>query len=211
MNKKIAVLEDGDGKTSSILKSGIVRIYEKKELKWNIIDEIIFGLESTMDLDMVREKINEMAGNLGDCKVFTASTIGGIIYTIFERLGINAWEISGKAVDYLDYICEKEEEEERERIKLAQGGGVPTPVKKGKFGSYFLDYIKIEERNDKYTTKQVLLPFLKDANFEDLTVICSHVPKWFDNEFANMGLKYTSTENEKHEYKVIIKHKNCCE
>jgi hypothetical protein len=45
------------------------------------------------------------------------------------------------------------------------------------------------ESSQRITSKQVLLPFLNNNNFNELEIDCSHVPHWFDKEFKRLNLK----------------------
>ena len=40
------------------------------------------------------------------------------------------------------------------------------------------------------TSKKILIPYLKNGEFNWLDVICSHLPKWFVTDLGSMGFEY---------------------
>jgi len=57
-------------------------------------------------------------------------------------------------------------------------------------GDFCLNMEEILSKNPQLTSKKILIPYLKNGDFNRLDVICSHVPKWFDKDFGVLGLKY---------------------
>ena len=45
-------------------------------------------------------------------------------------------------------------------------------------------------------SRQLLLPFIREASFCQLEVICDHLPKWFERELASQGIAVAITANE---------------
>lgn len=45
------------------------------------------------------------------------------------------------------------------------------------------------QNNPNLTTKQILLPFIHNIIFNELEIICRHVPHWFEGEFNKLNLK----------------------
>ncbi|WP_333858914.1 Fe-only nitrogenase accessory protein AnfO [Clostridium sp.] len=210
MNKEIAVLENYNGEIASFLEPGTVKLYTKQDKDWKIKDEIIFSIYKITDVNLIRERIIKMVESLGQCKIFVGKKIGGIPYSILERFGVNSWEITGKPDEFLDHVMEKEEDEERKLLESSpkcQDKCVCEPIKIGQEGHYFLDLIKVQQQNPNITTKQILVPFFKNQTFSELTINCSHVPKWFENELDNFGLKADVQIEEKNRFKVTVKYK----
>jgi Fe-only nitrogenase accessory protein AnfO len=209
MDKLIAVLENSDGYISSFSEAGIVRVYSKNDNEWKVIKDIIFKLDDMENMNSIKAKIQGIAESLEKCKIFVGSKIRGSSFAIFERLGINSWEIEGKPQDFLDYILEKEEALELERNNVEKEI-IPAPVMVGKKGQYSLDLNKALEFDSNLTSKKILLPFFKNSDFAELKIICGHVPMWFEREFDNLNLNAVTTKNIKGEVVVTVSPKTPC-
>ncbi|MEL7596804.1 MAG: Fe-only nitrogenase accessory AnfO family protein, partial [Clostridiaceae bacterium] len=62
----------------------------------------------------------------------------------------------------------------------------------------------ILESNEKVTSKQILLPFFNNISFNELEIICGHIPPWFDKELKNLNLKFSTESISKDKFKVRI-------
>lgn len=209
MNKLIAVLENSNGETSSFSEAGIVRVYSKCDEEWKVANDIIFKVEDMEDAKLVKERIRTIAESLEECKIFVGKQIVGFAFAIFERLGINVWEMEGDPINFLDYILEKEEELELEANNKKKEI-IPAPVLVGKKGQYSLDLNKALEFDSNLTSKKILLPFFKNSDFSELKIICSHVPMWFEREFDKYNLNAVTTKNIKGEVVVTVSPKTPC-
>ena len=45
------------------------------------------------------------------------------------------------------------------------------------------------QNNANLTSKQILLPFIQKTSFNELEIICGHVPPWFEREFSRLNLR----------------------
>lgn len=211
MDKLIAVLENSNGEASSFSETGMVKVYLKNESGWNVINNIIFNIVEIDEIEAIKIKIKSIVEALENCKIFVGSKITGYSYTLFEKKGINAWQMQGKAESFLDYILEKEEElREKSNAINSESEEVPTPILNGKSGFYKINLKDVLDKNSNLTSKKVLLPFLKNTEFDELEIICAHIPKWFQQEFDDCNLKSTTEESSAGEIKVIVSHKSCC-
>lgn len=210
MNIEIAVLLNVDGQTSSFNEEGIIKIFSKKDNKWEIIKEYKFTINEHQNLRDIRQIINNMVNNLGECKVFVAEEVMGLGYTILEMAGFNIWEMEGKPEEFLDYILEKEK-----AAKLMKSSSKDENVTKdyitplsGREGCYTVNLKKIQESETGLTSKQVIQPFIRNKKFIELEIICSHIPPWFEAEFENLNLITDVIPNGINEFKVTVKQKN---
>ncbi|GEM_PF-543250 len=186
MNMKIAAFIGEDGKTISLNQSGTTKVYLKEKEEWKIINEIAFESNDLMSSDIIRDNVKIMASAIGDCKVFVARGVKGIPYTVLDGMGFNIWKVEGIPEDFLDLVVKGEEEEKLNKEKPEI---IPTPIKSGKEGNYFIDMKTEMQNNSNLTTKQILLPFIHKTTFNELEIICRHVPHWFEGEFNKLNLK----------------------
>ncbi|OPJ61906.1 Fe-only nitrogenase accessory protein AnfO [Clostridium oryzae] len=196
----IAVFLDENDNVISFNSSGTVRLYSKVDRNWNIKKEVSFSIDSTMGIGSIRDSIKNMVLKLDDCKVFAAEDVTGITYNILESMDFNIWRVSGKPVDFLDYIEQNELKELQEK-KIPET--IPKPIEKEE-GYYFIDLREVMEHNEKVTTKQVLLPFFHKKLFCYLDIMCSHIPPWFNNELPKLGFKFTTNKLSENSFLVKV-------
>ena len=150
-----------------------------------------------MNLDTIRANIKNMVLELDKCRIFIASEVKGIPYVVLDELGFSIWRAEGVPKDFLELVCKKQEEKEIDKLEFEV---IPTPMKTGKEGNYFIDVKTKMQNNQNLSTKQMLLPFIRNISFNELEIICGHVPPWFECEFNKLNLK---SEIEKIDYGTI--------
>ena len=57
-------------------------------------------------------------------------------------------------------------------------------------GDISLNLEEVMLKNPDLSSKKILIPYLKAKEFNNLDIIFSHIPKWFDTELAFLGFKY---------------------
>lgn len=181
---EIAVFLNEDGKTIRCNESGVVNIYIKDRERWKIIKKVPLDISNINDTGIMCKKFIAMAESLSKCKIFIAAEVKEIFYTILDGRGFNIWSIQGAPEDFLEYVLKREEEEHIEEISIEEA---PIPVETEKLGNYYIDLRPVME-SEKISSKKVLLPFLRNATFNELEVDCSHVPPWFGYELENLKL-----------------------
>jgi len=149
-------------KQFSLNQSGTTKVYLKEKEEWKIINEIAFESNDLMSSDIIRDNVKIMASAIGDCKVFVARGVKGIPYTVLDGMGFNIWKVEGIPEDFLDLVVKGEEEEKLNKEKPEI---IPTPIKSGKEGNYFIDMKTEMQNNSNLTTKQILLPFIHKTTF----------------------------------------------
>ena len=207
MAMEVAVLLGETGETVSIYEPGQVVIFRKMNGNWKPTKKDNVFLSKSLGLNGLREKMAETLGFLDDCKVFTARSVTGVPYYELEKAGCSVWEFEGKPDTFLDYIVEHEEEEQIQ----ANAEPVITPPKpvETSNGCYSISLKEIQSNNTGFTSKQVLLPFLRQGTFYTLEVVCSHVPPWLEVELADGSFSSYIEKLGKDELKVVIAKKTC--
>jgi len=197
---EIGVFIDSKGKTIALNQSGTTQVYIKEKGKWRVTKEITCKIDELMSLSTIRDNINSMAKSLGNCRVIVASEVKGISYTILDGLGFNIWELDGAPEDFLDDVANSEEKEKLDKSMIDE---VPTPIKNSD-DNYFID-LKIQMKNNsKFSSKQMLLPFLHNTKFNKLEILCGHVPPWFEDEFKKLNLSLAVEEAGANTLKVTV-------
>ncbi|MFZ5597621.1 MAG: Fe-only nitrogenase accessory AnfO family protein [Bacillota bacterium] len=184
MSYDIAVFKGKDGMTVPLYEKGRLTVYRKKHGLWSVLREREFLLDRKLGMKGLRSGMEEAAAFLSGCKIFVGLDITGIPYYVLEKHGFSIWEYEGKPESFLDVILEKEEESrasEKDNKYLA-----PCPEEIFP-GCYRISIKEIQENNTGFTSKQVLLPFLRRGCFYSLEVYCNHVPPWLEAELAGSG------------------------
>lgn len=203
---EIAVFLNSNGETISFNETGVVKVYLKDKEEWKVIKEIVFGIDNLTTSKEIREKLTAMAQALGECKVFVATEIKGLPFTVLDGMGFNIWKVKGTPEKFLEHVLESEEEEKLNKLK---GQVIPTPVQQGDKGNYYIDLKAIMESNEKVTSKQMLLPFLNNESFNELEIVCGHIPPWFEGEFKKLNLKSHIEKINEGEFNVKVHPEDC--
>lgn len=212
MDKKIAVVLDHNGKTTSIYEPSIIKVYEKEKEAWKVIKEFAFNINNLKGIKYVRESITSMIEALDNCKIIVAQEIAGVSYNILDMAEFKIWEIEGVPEDFLDYILEKLEQDELSMNSAAAESKVITiPVPTDKEGCYYINLKELQQNKSGVTSKQALLPFLRNSIFYELQVICSHIPPWLEGQLKSLNMKANTSKIDTNEYKITIYPKTCNE
>jgi len=193
---KIAVVENNNQKTSSIFEPGFVTIYEEDCGEWKVLNRFENKVCNAKGIAAVRTAVADTIKQLGDVKIVLASEIPGIAFGSFQAAGFEIFLVENSVLDVLDSV--KKEmleviEEQKEKLREFDIMQFLEPgMNKGEF---FLNMEEILLKNPDLTTKKILIPYLKNGEFNRLDVICSHIPKWFNTDLGVLGFEY-ETENE---------------
>lgn len=207
MAKEIAVLQGKDGKNVSVYEPGKIVIYRRTSGNWTPLREQNFCIDKAQGLGELRKKIAEAIAFLDECRIFVGLSVVGVPYYELEKAGFSVWEFEGRPEEFLEYILEKEEEasEQKPDIKSLDQLG---PVETGD-GCYKISLKEIQAETSGVTSKQVLLPFLRQGNSYNLEVICSHVPPWLEAELAVGSISGNIERVSRDEVRVLIARKTC--
>ncbi|MCL5780799.1 MAG: nitrogenase [Firmicutes bacterium] len=208
MPKEIAVYVGENGKTTDLYQQGKVMIYQRMQGRWSVSREKDFSLGENFTIKGLRDQMSELVDFLGSCKIFVGLSVTGIPYFALEKSRCSIWEFEGNPVEFLDYILAKEEEEEQRQRVVPNPVSPPVPVETFS-GCYRISIKEIQEKDLGVTSKQALLPFVRQGKFYSLEVLCNHIPPWLENEILANGLESRTEILGKNEIKLIIT-KPCC-
>ena len=200
---KIAVVENNNQKTSSIFESGFVATYEEEDGEWKVLNRFENKVCNAKGMAAVRIAVADTIKQLDDVKVVVASEIPGIASGTFQAAGFYIILVESNVLGILDSVkkevlevIEKRQEKPRkfDIMEFLEPG-----MNKGEFS------INIEEimfKNPEFTSKKILIPYLKNGEFNRLDVFCSHIPKWFITDLGGLGFEY-ETVNESLNRKTV--------
>jgi Fe-only nitrogenase accessory protein AnfO len=188
---KIAVVENEDQKASSIFEPGFIAIYEEDCGEWKVLSRFENKVCNAKGMAAVRTAVADIIKQLGDVKIIVASEIPGVASGTFQAAGFDIFLVENSVLNVLDSIkkemLEAIEERQKEPPKFDIMQFLEPGVSKGDFS------INIEEimfKNPDLTSKKILIPYLKNGEFNRLDVICSHIPKWFVMDIGALGFEY---------------------
>ncbi|QJW47216.1 nitrogenase [bacterium BFN5] len=207
MRVNIAVAVDPNGSTTSLYEPGRIVVYRKEQGTWRVAQEFVYDLEQDKGVRHMRQKIDEVVRFLAaESQVFVGLSVIGIPYFEIEKAGLSIWEFEGNPEEFLDYIITKEEEAQLERDQI-QPVAIPEPQETAP-GHYAISLKEIQENHSGVTTKQVLLPFLQKGAFNNLEILCNHVPPWLEAMAMGKNYDYLKEQINSKEVKVNLAKKN---
>ena len=195
---QIAVLLGKEGTTTSFENDGKIVVFKRNNSR-----EWVLTREHThINKYFLEQKYSELCNWLGSCKILVVTRVMKEQLDAFSEKSIHIWEMQGHPIEYLDYIeaCEKQENQHKADVVLE----APIVEDKGNHNFYVnIDVTMSEECS--VTSKQFLMPILKEGNFNLLEVKCGHIPIWFHKELQSLNLVYESQQID-NGFLVSIKH-----
>lgn len=192
---KIAVVENEKQKASSIFEPGFIAIYEEDDGEWKVLTRFENKVCNAKGMAAVRTAVADTIEQLGYVKIIVASEIPGIASGTFQAAGFDIFLVENSVLNVLDSIkkevLEAIEERQKEPPKFDITQFLEPGVSKGDFS------INIEEimfKNPELTSKKILIPYLKNGEFNRMDVVCSHIPKWFYTDLGGLGFEYETVK-----------------
>ncbi|MFT8394454.1 Fe-only nitrogenase accessory AnfO family protein, partial [Propionibacterium sp.] len=192
MLKVAALVDEKSGKVTRPQGPGLLRVYERAGDEWICSRQMSYSCAGCANMFDVRAYLETIAEWLGDCKIVAAGAGNGYFRVIFGSLGVALWAVRGTPDKFIDQIVDfyaksaaeeaAKEDEEKELAAAIE----PVP---GHTGHYRIDLREAMKLKGVHNSRRVLLPFFTDAHFERLDIICDHVPKWFEYELPELGLR----------------------
>ncbi len=207
MSKEIAVFVGANGQTADLYQPGQVIIYQRDQGNWQVAREREFFLGEHFHMGILRERMMELVEFLGPCKIFVGLTVTGIPYFSLERSGCSIWEFEGQPANFLEYIVHQEETEQRQN-DTQEKISLPTP-REISSGCYRISIKEIQEKNLGITSKQALLPFIRQGSYYSLEIHCNHIPPWLENEILLNQLESRTEVISRNEVTLVIMKKEC--
>ena len=215
---KIAALVDEKGACLPLYSQGKIRLYSDEGGHWLPVLDLLFELGSEQSLELVREKLMGVLGRLAKegCADLIARSVRGFPLSIVDGMGFEMWRLDGAPEAYLDLIREQRQQacqhqesplfspDPEAPDREPQAGSLPLPVSDDQPGHYRINLIRSLAISGM-TSKQLLLPFIRESQFCQLEVICDHLPKWFERELASHGMTFTISTNEDGILHLVLK------
>ena len=204
---KIAVVENSDKKTSSIFEPGFITIYDEDGGKWTVLNRFENKVYNAKGIAAVRTAVADTVKQLGDVKIVVASEIPGIAFGTFQAAGFDIFFVENSVPDILDSVKKEILEVINERQKETPKFDIMQFLEPGmNKGDFSLNMEEILLKNPDLTSKKILIPYLKNGEFNRLDVICSHIPKWFYTDLGFLGFKYETVNDLPNRKTVRILH-----
>ncbi|AEG60781.1 Fe-only nitrogenase accessory AnfO family protein [Desulforamulus ruminis] len=205
MTREIAIHMGRNGKAATLYERGKTVIYKRTQGIWTLQQEKDFFLQQGQDVPAMRRQMEELIQFLGDCKILITSAMNGIPYYELEKAGCKIWECSGSPRELLDHVWEKEQQ--RILTKNNPVASMPIPENLGN-GCFRISIKGVQGCGAGVSSKQVLLPFLRQVPFGQLEVLCSHIPPWVEAETVARDLTCATERLGPDEYKLILRKKS---
>ena len=202
---KIAVVENDNQQTSSIFEPGFIATYEEDGGEWKLLNRFENKVCNARGMAAVRMAVGETVKQLGDVKVVVASEIPGIASGTFQAAGFDIFLVESSVLDVLDSIkkdiLEAIEKRQEEPHKFDIMEFLEPGENKGDFS---INIEKIMFKNPEMTSKKILIPYLKNGEFNRLDVVCNHIPKWFLTDLGAMGFEYETVNESRNKMTVRV-------
>lgn len=206
MAKEVAVFVGTQGETLPLQEEGRIVVYQRSQGKWSKHREKYFSLGTGKSLKELRQKMAELIIFLGNCRTFVGLSVTGVPFYELEKAGCSVWKFAGRPLEFLDIVLRQEETNKEKEMPENNSLLTPKEISKGYFS---ISLKELQETNAGLTSKQVLIPFLRQVPFVELEVTCSHLPPWLETEFLKGSLSGDIKRISSNELKVIITRK-CC-
>ncbi len=160
------------------------------------------ALDRSKGLRELRSTMGELLEFLGPCRIFVARSASGAMSFELEKAGCSVWEVSGRPAAFLDGVMRGEEAAES-AAAAAQAVEIPVPIEISP-GNFFISIKEIQGKAPEISSKQVLQEFICRGDFNDLEVICDHVPPWIEMEAERRGFSMMTEFHGKNEVSVRL-------
>ncbi len=189
MAKEIAVLTDAAGQLAPWTAGGSLTVFRRENGVWRERDACSVGLDASGGLSGLRRQMAGVIEMLGGCDIVLAAAVTGVPYFELEKADVAIWEMQGAfEKELLETVLQEAALAEQARRQV-QPAAVPVPEHLGN-GHYRISIKEVQE-NGGATSKQVLQGFLQKGCYEQVDIICAHVPPWLEGEFAGGALAGT--------------------
>jgi len=182
MAQDIAVCINASGASSSLYDASAIVIYQKYQGLWQLSREMEISLDKQGGMAGLRRQMAEIILFLGECKIFVGGAVVGVPYFELEKMQCSIWEFEGAPLAFLDYVLAQEEDKLANNSTVTSSA-IPVLLEREN-GDYYISIKEIQENGGGITSKQVLMPILRQGKFYSLEVLCNHLPPWLEVELT---------------------------
>lgn len=199
---EIAAIIGPGGESIPLSEPGTVVVYSRVRGEWKKDREMAFVIEPARGLRDLRKKVEDLKALLRNCRVFVAKSASGALFFELEKARFSVWEIAGAPAEFLDSVWH-EEKAEQANACLPPDAGIPTPTETTP-GHFLISIKEIQGKRPEVSSKQVLQEFVRKGVFEQLDVICDHMPPWIEIDAERRGYSVATEQIGKNEVKVRL-------
>jgi len=204
----MAVFCDDNGRIARFDEMTNFVFYTKEKSGWHKSEMIPLCPDLSGGLAAIRENIKQMLGVFNDCRIIITKSIIGIPYQVFDRSGFIICESEDFDLELLDAIAADLASQDAQAKEVARLL-TRTPTETDVPGYYRFDLTQVQKKYPEMSSKMALQPFLKEAPFDALEVVCNHIPPWFEHQLPKMHLQYRIENKNDSTKHVIITHVVC--
>lgn len=207
MVKVIASYVNPEGIVTPINTNGTLIVYEKRMGSWQVKKTKEYFMETIINMRQLREAMANFIEVMEDCKTFIGYEVIGVPYFELEKAGVAIWEFEGRPYEFLEYVYQQEqiEVDESSLLELEKQQQLEAVGPKDLGNGHLQVFLHlVQGSNLGLTSKQIVMPLLKDKPFYQLDIFCSHLPPWLEGEILTRNLSSTIEKISDKEIKVTI-------
>lgn len=189
---KVAALVNEEGRAADPQGPGLLRVYEREGENWVASRQMSYSCRGCSSMAALRAYLATVNDWLGDCRVLAARPGNGYIRVAFGNLGVALWSVRGTPEQFVEQIVDFYAHcAAKPGVGEAEDPVAPIEPDPERAGHYRVDLRQAMAQKGVHNSRRVLLPFLREASFERLDIICDHVPRWFEYELPELGMGST--------------------
>lgn len=186
---KVAALLDESGRSAAVHTGGTIRVFELQDRTWTNTRTMELAAPANASMEQLRQRLGDVCTWLDDCQVLTARPTNGYYRVTFASFGVALWPVSGTPEEFIDQVAGFYLDAANRPVE-PQEDSVQTAIEpvRERTGHYRVDLRGAMGQPGAHTSQAVLLPFLQEASFQRLEILCDHVPRWFAQTLPQLGL-----------------------
>lgn len=179
---KIAVFTSDDDFICPFFAANRFLIFEKDESGWRAEREESFEPISPDSPAALRTAVAELLPMISDCEILAGGALSGIAFSVFDRAGLNIFEVEAINSEVLDGMAEDVAAAGAQQNIKEKIVNEARPIPTGTDGMYFLDLVLLQAECPEVSSKKALMDFFASTPFLELHLLCRHVPPWIEKE-----------------------------
>lgn len=181
----ISVILNSLGDTASVWdEASRIQIYSHGAAGWEARESVSVRLDQEEPFPVLRDEITGIAEKLGDAKILVGKSVSGLAYQIFDRMGFQVIETDRFSPRLLDRILSEIDAAELRR-RSSETSALPRETKIP--GRFLLNLIELQREAPDISSKMALQPFFDTTPFDQLTIVCRHLPPWLKPYVSGKG------------------------